>query len=407
MAPTAIKPLAGLRVLELARILAGPWAGQLLADMGADVIKIERPDRGDDTRHWGPPFLPGTEPADGASSYFESTNRGKRSLALDLANADDLATIKILAREADVLIENFKVGALARHGLDHESLRGSNPRLIYCSITGFGQTGPYASRAGYDFLVQGMGGAMALTGEPNGEPMKSAVAYADVFTGLYASNAILAALHARVRTGVGCHIDMALLDTQVAVLGNQATHYLVSGEAPPRLGNAHSAIVPYQVFAVADGHVIVACGNDEQFRRFCGVLDANWCDEPRFATNPDRVRDRATLVPLIAAALAGRARHDLLAALEKVAVPAGPINELPDVFADPQVVHRGMVDRRPARVAGNVPTPMLCSPIVMDGVRQVANAPAPLLADRLAPRSPAAWLDDDTEKKSRPEAASS
>ena len=406
MAPTPTKPLAGLRVLELARILAGPWAGQLLADMGADVIKVERPGEGDDTRHWGPPFLPGTQPADGASSYFESANRGKRSVALDLANADDLARIKSLADDADVLIENFKVGALARHGLDQATLRARNPRLVYCSITGFGQTGPYASRAGYDFLVQGMGGAMALTGEPDGEPMKSAVAYADVFTGLYASNAILAALHAREHAGVGCHIDTALLDTQVAVLGNQAMHYLVSGGVPPRLGNAHSAIVPYQVFGVADGHVIVACGNDEQFRRFCGVLGADWCDDPRFSTNPARVRERGRLVPLIATRMESWTRSELLAALEAAAVPAGPINDLTEVFADPQVVHRGMVRAKPPHLAGTAPTPALCSPIVIDGVRQVADGPAPTLGqhDRALTRS---WLGDEAQKRSRPETASS
>ncbi len=379
MTPTSTKPLAGLRVLELARILAGPWAGQLLADMGADVIKIERPGRGDDTRQWGPPFLSGTAPVDGASTYFESTNRGKRSLALNLGDADDLARITDLAVEADVLIENFKVGSLARYGLDHAALRVRNPALVYCSITGFGQTGPYAGRAGYDFLVQGMGGAMALTGEPEGEPMKSAVAYADVFTGLYASNAILAALRGRDRTGLGCHIDMALLDTQVAVLGNQAMHYLVSGVAPPRLGNAHSAIVPYQVFRAADGHVIVACGNDDQFRRFCGVLGADWCDDPRFSTNPGRVRERDHLVPLIAARMAKRSKHELLADLQAVTVPAGPINDLPEVFADPQVVHRGMVEARKSRVTGAVPTPSLCSPIIIDGIRQVAEKPSPTL----------------------------
>ena len=383
MTPIPIKPLAGLRVLELARILAGPWAGQLLADMGADVIKVERPEQGDDTRHWGPPFLAGTQPADGASSYFESTNRGKRSLALDLDDARDLARVKSLAAEADVLIENFKVGALVRRGLDHAALRERNPRLVYCSITGFGQTGPYAARAGYDFLVQGMGGAMALTGEPQGEPMKSAVAYADVFTGLYASSAILAALHGRERTGLGCHIDMALLDTQVAVLGNQAMHYLVSGSVPPRLGNAHSAIVPYQVFAVADGHVIVACGNDEQFRRFCGVVGQPWCDDIRFASNPVRVAGRDELVPLISSCLATWNKAGLLAALERVKVPAGPINTLPETFEDPQVVHRGMAVDLWTQAGPSGRTPALRSPIVIDGIAQVATHGAPGLdADR-------------------------
>ena len=391
MTPLPTKPLAGLRVLELARILAGPWAGQLLADLGANVIKVERPGRGDDTRHWGPPFLPGTVPADGASSYFESTNRGKRSVAVDLANVDDLARVKGLAAEADVLIENFKVGALARHGLNHAALRARNPGLIYCSITGFGQTGPYARRAGYDFLVQGMGGAMALTGEPEGEPMKSAVAYADVFTGLYASNAILAALHARDRTGVGCHIDMALLDTQVAVLGNQALHYLVSGDAPPRLGNAHSAIVPYQVFAVADGHVIVACGNDEQFRRFCGVVGHAWCDDVRFATNPSRVANRQALVPLIATCLATWAKAALLAGLEGVAVPAGPINTLPEVFEDPHVKARGLAVDLPTDACPDGRVPTLRSPIVIDGIAQIAERGAPVLDADASIRNDEGW----------------
>ena len=372
-----VKPLLGLRVLELARILAGPWAGQVLADMGADVIKVERPGRGDDTRHWGPPFLPGTTPADGASSYFESTNRGKRSVALDLEAADDLARVVELATEADVLIENFKVGGLARYGLDHPTLAARNPRLVYCSITGFGQTGPYAARAGYDFLIQGMGGSMALTGEPGGEPMKTGVAYADMFTGLYAANAILAALHARERSGAGCHIDMALLDTQVAVLGNQAMHYLASGVAPPRVGNAHASIVPYQVFPVADGHVVIACGNDDQFRRLCRVLGADWCDDPRYATNPARVRAREAIVPLLATSLACWSRAAILAALEGVGVPAGPINDLADVFADPQVLHRRLVTQLPSDATDA--TPALRSPIVIDGVPQVAGTPAPRL----------------------------
>ncbi len=392
MTSTPTKPLAGLRVLELARILAGPWAGQLLADLGADVIKVERPGRGDDTRHWGPPFLPGTVPADGVSSYFESTNRGKRSVALDLANVDDLARVKGLAAEADVLIENFKVGALARHGLDHAALRAANPGLIYCSITGFGQTGPYAGRAGYDFLVQGMGGAMALTGEPEGEPMKSAVAYADVFTGLYASNAILAALHARARTGAGCHIDMALLDTQVAVLGNQALHYLASGEAPPRLGNAHSAIVPYQVFAVADGHVIVACGNDEQFRRFCEVVGQVWCDDVRFATNPGRVAHRCDLVPLIARCLSTWHKAALLALLERATVPGGPINTLPEVFDDPQVKARAMALDLPTTGCLRGHAPALRSPIVIDGMAQVAGRGAPRLDADASIRDGEGWV---------------
>ncbi len=378
-------PLAGIRVLELARILAGPWAGQLLADLGADVVKVERPEGGDDTRAWGPPFI---EAADGTrlgSGYFQSTNRGKRSIAVALDRAEGQALVRRLAGHADVLIENFKVGGLKRYGLDHSSLAAANPRLIYCSVTGFGQDGPYASRAGYDFLVQGMSGAMALTGEPSGEPMKTAVAYADVFTGLYASNAILAALHARERTGRGCHIDMALLDTQVSVLGNQAVHYLLTGSAPPRLGNAHTAIVPYQVFPASDGHVIIACGNDGQFRRLCAVLGAPWCDHPLYATNPARVAGREVLVPLIAERTQQRTKADLLAALEAVTVPAGPINTLAEVFADPQVVWRGMVRELPGYkspehgAVGGVPA--LRCPIVIDGVAQLAGRPAPGLGE--------------------------
>jgi crotonobetainyl-CoA:carnitine CoA-transferase CaiB-like acyl-CoA transferase len=261
------KPLAGLKVLELARILAGPWAGQLLADLGAEVIKVERPGSGDDTRGWGPPFA-----EDGAAAYFHGCNRGKASLAIDFEKPEGQEQVRALAADADILIENFKVGGLRRFGLDHESLSRLNPRLIYCSITGFGQTGPYAPRAGYDFMIQGMGGIMDLTGAADGEPQKIGVAFADIFTGVYAANAILAALHGRERSGTGCHIDMALLDTQVAVLANQAMNYLVSGEPPRRLGNAHPNIAPYQTFAVADGHVIVAVGNDRQFAKLAALL---------------------------------------------------------------------------------------------------------------------------------------
>ena len=389
MTTSPTKPLADVRVLELARILAGPWAGQLLADLGADVIKIERPGRGDDTRHWGPPFLPGGDASRLASSYFESTNRGKRSMAVDLDTAAGQAQIVALARHADVLIENFKVGGLRAYGLDYAALSQINPRLVYCSVTGFGQTGPYAKRAGYDFLIQGMSGAMSLTGEPGGEPMKTAVAYADIFTGLYASSAILAALRARDQTGRGCHIDMALLDTQVAVLGNQAMHYLVAGDAPPRFGNAHSAIVPYQVFPVADGHIVIACGNDDQFRRLCRVLDASWDDDAAFATNPARVAARATLVPLIVEKTRGRHKLDLLAALETVNVPAGPINDLAEVFADPQVIHRGLVATLTSDSGADVPA--LRTPIVIDGVPQVASCPAPGLGQHDAQLTSASW----------------
>ena len=374
--------LEGVRVLELARVLAGPWCGQLLADLGADVVKVERSGTGDETRAWGPPFVTGADGARVSSGYFQSTNRGKRSVALDFETAEGRDTVRGLAGRADVLIENFKVGGLGRYGLDYASLSALNPRLVYCSVTGFGQSGPYAHRAGYDFLVQGMSGAMALTGEPAGEPMKSAVAYADVFTGLYASNAILAALHARARTGRGCHIDMALLDTQLAVLGNQAQHHLLTGVSPPRVGNAHTAIVPYQVFPAFDGHVIVACGNDGQFRRLCAALGTSWCDDPAFATNPARVAHRETLVPLIAAATRARTKADLIAALEAATVPAGPINTLGEVFADPQIVARGMVQELPA--SGDARVPTLRVPIIVDGTPLGASHAAPALGEHAA-----------------------
>ena len=363
------KPLSGLKVLELARILAGPWAGQLLADLGAEVVKVERPGTGDDTRQWGPPFAP-----DGAAAYFHACNRGKRSVAIALDTAEGQAQARALAAEADVLIENFKVGGLARYGLDHPSLSELNPGLIYCSITGFGQDGPYAARAGYDFVIQAMGGAMSLTGEPNGPPQKSGVAYADMFTGLYATVAILAALRERDRTGLGAHIDMALLDTQVAVLGNQALCWMVSGEVPGRMGNGHVNLVPYQAFRVADGEIVVAVGNDRQFERLCGLLglDALARDE-RFRTNPARVVNRALLIPILERALAGRGRRELSEALEQAGIPAGPINAVDAVFADPQVVHRGL------RIGGE--TPGLASPIVIDGARQVADRPAPGLGE--------------------------
>lgn len=371
-------PLAGLRVLELARILAGPWAGQLLADLGAEVIKVERPAGGDDTRTWGPPFFTGADGAPLGAAYFHATNRGKKSVAVDFETAEGQATIRALARECDVLIENFKVGGLKKYGLDHESLKAENPRLVYCSVTGFGQDGPYAPRAGYDFLVQGMGGIMELTGEPDGEPEKVGVAFADIFTGLYATVGILAALRRREETGTGGHVDMALLDTQVSVLANQAMNYLASGKAPTRMGNAHPNIVPYQVFACADGHLIVAVGNDGQFARFCAVLGApDLAQDARFSGNAERVANRADLVPLLAGLVIRRARDPLLAALEKEGVPAGPINTIPQVFADPQVIHRGLNVALPEAGGGTLPS--LTSPIVIDGVRQVAASASPRL----------------------------
>jgi crotonobetainyl-CoA:carnitine CoA-transferase CaiB-like acyl-CoA transferase len=363
------KPLSGVKVVELARILAGPWAGQLLADLGAEVVKVERPGSGDDTRGWGPPFVEG----EGSAAYFHACNRGKASVAIDFESEDGRARIRRLAEGADVLIENFKVGGLAKYGLDYAALSALNPRLIYCSITGFGQDGPYAPRAGYDFMIQGMGGIMDLTGDPAGEPQKIGVAFADIFTGVYASNAILAALHGRAATGKGCHIDMALLDTQVAVLANQAMNYLVSGSTPRRLGNAHPNIAPYQTFRVQDGWVIVAVGNDGQFRKLCALLALpGLADDPRFRTNAGRVGDRDALAAALAPAIGQRRRDELLSALAAAGVPAGPINSVAEVFADPQVVARGLrLD------LGGIPG--VASPIVIDGRRQVADRPSPAL----------------------------
>ncbi|TCT03232.1 CaiB/BaiF CoA transferase family protein [Aquabacter spiritensis] len=371
-------PLAGIRVLELARILAGPWAGQLLADLGAEVIKVERAGAGDDTRGWGPPFATGADGAPIGAAYFHATNRGKKSIALDFESPEGQATVRALAAESDVLIENFKVGGLSRFGLDHETLSALNPRLIYCSVTGFGQTGPYAPRAGYDYLVQGMGGLMDLNGEAAGEPQKVGVAVADIFTGLYATAGILAALHRRGETGKGARIDMALLDTQVSVLANQALNFLVSGEVPHRMGNAHPNIVPYQVFPAADGHLIVAVGNDGQFARFCAVLGAaEIALDPNHLHNADRVRHRDTLCATLAALTAKFARDDLLARLETVGVPAAPINAIDQVFADPQVIHRGLKVMLPEAGGGTVPS--VACPIVMDGQRLVASSASPRL----------------------------
>jgi crotonobetainyl-CoA:carnitine CoA-transferase CaiB-like acyl-CoA transferase len=369
------KPLAGVRVVELARILAGPWAGQLLADLGADVIKVERPGTGDDTRQWGPPFVTGPDGENLGAAYFHACNRGKKSVAIDIATAAGQEQLRALASDADVLIENFKAGDLARHGLDHAALSAINPGLITCSITGFGQTGPYAGRAGYDFIIQGMGGAMSLTGEPDGAPQKSGVAYADLFTGLYATVAILAALHARERSGQGAHIDMALLDTQVSVLGNQALNWMASGVTPRRMGNGHANLVPYQAFAVADGEMIVAVGNDKQFERLCALLGLDrLASDERFATNPARVVNRDSLLPLLREAISKRGRVEFSEALELAGIPAGPINDVEAVFADPQVVHRGLK----FDLAG---IPGLASPIVIDGKRQVAEGASPKLPE--------------------------
>ncbi|MDB5704674.1 MAG: CoA-transferase [Sphingomonas bacterium] len=334
-------PLAGLKVIELARILAGPWAGQTLADLGAEVIKVESPE-GDDTRSWGPPFI---ENPDGSrdAGYFHATNRGKKSVVLDFRTPEGQAEVRRLVADADVLIENFKVGGLAKYGLDYASLSAINPRLVYCSITGFGQDGPYASRAGYDFIIQGMSGLMDLTGEPEGAPQKVGVAFADIMTGLYSVIAIQAALAQREKTGRGQQIDMALLDTMVGVLANQAMNFFVSGVTPPRLGNAHLNVSPYAVFPTSDGWFILAVGNDGQFQRFCDALGLNALGaDPRFATNAGRLEHREPLFTAIRAATSTHERDSLLAMLEAVGVPAGPINTVAQAFADPQVIHRGM-----------------------------------------------------------------
>jgi len=373
-----MKPLAGLKVLELARILAGPWCGQLLADLGAEVIKIERPGDGDDTRHWGPPFVSDAAGNGWGAAYFHACNRGKSSVAVDLDTPDGQAVVKRLASEADVVIENFKVGGLAKYGLDYSSLKRENQRLIYASITGFGQDGPYAQRAGYDYIIQGMGGLMDITGEPDGQPQKVGVAVVDIFTGLYTATAILAALRGRDLSGEGCHIDMALFDTAASILANQGMNYLASGVAPSRLGNAHPNIAPYQVFAVADGHIIVAVGNDSQFRTFCEVIGLyQLSTSTLYQYNKSRVANREGLEAVVQPVLSAFTRAEILARLEAAGVPAGPINRVSDVFADPQIVHRGLkldlVSGDGSSVAG------IASPIVINGQRMASDTPSPAL----------------------------
>jgi len=336
--------LAGVRVLDLSRVLAGPWATQMLGDLGADVIKIEKPGDGDDTRHWGPPFLAGSDCEHGDAAYYLCANRNKRSVTIDFAKPEGAALVRRLAPHCQIFVENFKTGGLRKYGLDYASISAINPSIVYCSITGFGQTGPYAKRPGYDYIVQGMGGLMSLTGEPAGEPMKSAVAVADLFTGMYAVTAILAALRHAERTGEGQHIDAALLDCQVAMLANLGASYLLSGEAPQRLGNQHASIAPYQVLATADGHIILAIGNDHQFRSFCTVAGVPLADDPRFANNDDRVMHRVELTAALAEIVIQRSTDVWIAALEAANVPCGPINTLDRVFADPHVQTRGAVE---------------------------------------------------------------
>lgn len=333
-------PLAGIKVVELARILAGPWAGQTLADLGADVIKVEAPE-GDDTRRWGPPFI--THAGETSAAYFHATNRGKRGVIADFRTAEGQEIVRNLVADADVLIENFKVGGLVKYGLDYDSLAKINPKLIYCSITGFGQTGPYAHRAGYDFIIQGMAGLMSVTGEPDGQPQKVGVAVTDVFTGVYSATAILAALLQRGRTGLGQHIDMALMDVATSVMANQSLNYLSSGIAPTKMGNAHPNLAPYAVFDCADGWIILAIGNDQQFQRLCKILDLDALGrEPKFATNADRVENRVELTQCLTEATRNFTKLQLLFACESHGVPAGPINDIAETFADPQVVSRNM-----------------------------------------------------------------
>ncbi|GHE01642.1 CoA transferase [Defluviimonas sp. 20V17] len=333
-------PLEGVRVIEMARILAGPWAGQTLSDLGAEVIKVEAPE-GDDTRRWGPPFI--ERDGDRSAAYYHAANRGKRSVTIDFRTPEGQEQVRRLVADADVVIENFKVGGLAKYGLDYDSLRRVNPRLIYCSVTGFGQTGPYAHRAGYDFIIQGMSGLMSITGEPGGQPQKVGVAVTDIFTGIYAATAVLAALHQRGTTGEGQHIDMALLDVATAIMANQALNYFATDKAPPMMGNAHVNLAPYAVYDCADGWIIIATGNDAQYRRLCAVLGLDdMAEAPEFRTNADRLGNRADLTRRITEATLRWTKSDLLAACEAQGIPAGPINDLAEVFEDPQIKARQM-----------------------------------------------------------------
>ncbi len=376
------KPLAGVRVLDLSRVLAGPWATQLLADLGAEVIKVEKPGSGDDTRHWGPPWL--EHDGQKVAAYFLAANRGKRSVAIDFGTEEGAALVRRMAADADVVVENFKVGGLKKFGLDAGSLRAANPRLIYASITAFGQDGPYAERAGYDYIIQGMGGLMSLTGLPDGEPgggpMRVGVAVADLFTGMYTASTICAALHRREKTGEGATIDMALLDTQLAMLANQASNALVSGIDPVRQGVGHPNIVPYQPFNASDQPIIIAVGNDRQFARLAAIVGyPEWTEDPAFATNAARVAARDQLVPMIADIFATRPAADWLEQLEQAGIPAGPINTISQALADPQALHRGARLTAGGGALGKVP--MVGCPIRIDGERTDAPLPPPALGE--------------------------
>ena len=376
-------PLKGIRVIELARVLAGPWAGQMLADMGADVIKIENPDGGDDTRAWGPPFVESVDGDNLSAAYYHATNRGKRSITADLRTVEGCDLVRRLIATADVVIENFKRGGLVKYGLDYQSLKALNPKLIYCSITGFGQTGPYADFAGYDYIVQGMSGFMSITGEPDGQPMKAGVAVADIFTGIYSVTAIQAAIIHAMRTGQGQHIDMALLDVQSAVLANQNMNYLISGKPPVRLGNAHPNISPYEVVPTADGFLILAVGNDGQFSRLCKILGlADIASDERYATNKARVAHKADVRRIISTETLKWQKRDLLTACESNAVPAGPINSIEEMFADPQGEARGL--RVDLQAADGTTIPGVRTPIVLSETPLQYERPSPRLGEHQA-----------------------
>ncbi|MFS8045633.1 CaiB/BaiF CoA transferase family protein [Rhizobium sp. BR 314] len=373
-------PLFGIRVIELARVLAGPWAGQMLADLGADVIKVENPDGGDDTRQWGPPFVEGKDGENLSAAYYHSANRGKRSIVADLKTEQGQELVRRLVKTADVVIENFKLGGLVKYGLDYESLKKVNPRIVYCSITGFGQTGPYAGLAGYDYIVQGMSGFMSITGEPDGQPVKAGVAIADIFTGIYAVSAIEAALIHALKSGEGQLVDMALLDVQSAVLANQNMNYLISGKPPVRLGNAHPNISPYEVVPTADGYLILAVGNDGQFRRLCTILGLNTqADDERYATNKARVAHRNEVRAFISAKTLTWNKADLLKACEDNAVPAGAINTIEDMFADPQIKARGL--RINLEDAAGTMIPSVRTPIVLSETPLTYTRPSPRLGE--------------------------
>ena len=373
-------PLAGIRVIELARILAGPWAGQMLADLGADVIKVENPDGGDDTRQWGPPFVEGKDGENLSAAYYHSANRGKRSIVADLRTEEGQEIVRRLVKMADVVIENFKLGGLIKYGLDYESLKGINPKIVYCSITGFGQTGPYASLAGYDYIVQGMSGFMSITGEPDGQPVKAGVAIADIFTGIYAVSAIEAALIHALKTGEGQLVDMALLDVQSAVLANQNMNYLISGKPPVRLGNAHPNISPYEVVPTADGYLILAVGNDGQFRRLCAILGIDtYADDERYATNKARVANSNEVRAFISARTLTWNKADLLKACEDNAVPAGAINTIEDMFSDPQIKARGL--RIDLEDGAGTMIPSVRTPIVLSETPLTYTRPSPRLGE--------------------------